>query len=422
MRRIATVMLSLFLFVLLLCVGPGQALAAESSQGNQGLQDGWAIDDECRVLFSAGVAAKMREAGAGWVRINFRLGSSENWTETDTCSGSSALDLYDQVVQNALDNGLEVVGLLSNESWAGGQAAWQENNAEMDGGNGDNGYLDGFSKMAAVPLAQHFSGRVDTWEVWNEPNAYTTYSDAEGYTGASFIYPSNFAWLLRHVYEDVWDAEITGVQLLSGGVFGHDLGGLDALVEGRRVTKRGDPMRPGYAVGLERSAVRPTRGRPPKDPPAVLESGSEYLRATYEQGKANAGWDALKDTYGTYPLDGIGQHIYIDQERTTSARKIGSYLRDVRNGYTAYEGKKTTKQTYVTEVGWTTASVSQTTQAKNLETAYGQFEKTTYVRTACWFQLRDIAAAGLYYGLLTPFDPPWIEKPSWDAYRSAAVY
>ena len=177
MYRITTLVLSILLIVLLLTVGPGQALAV--SQGNQGLQDGWAIDDAGNVLFTDAVAAKIAEAGAGWVRINFRLGGFEDWTETETFD-YSALDLYDEVVDNALNNNLKVLGLLSNESWHGDQSVWQANNAERDEGNGDNDYLRNFSLKAAVILAGHFAGRVDLWEVWNEPNAYTTYSDEEG--------------------------------------------------------------------------------------------------------------------------------------------------------------------------------------------------------------------------------------------------
>ena len=413
MYRITTLVFSISLIVLLLIMGPGQALAV--SQGNQGLQDGWAIDDEGKVLFTNDVAAKIAEAGAGWVRINFRLDGFQDWTETTTFE-YSAISLYDQVVDNALKNNLKVLGLLSNESWHGDQSVWQANNAERDEGNGDNDYLRNFSLKAAVILAGHFAGRVDLWEVWNEPNAYTTYSEEKGYTGSSFIYPSNFAWLLRHVYEDVKDAGITDARFISGGVFGHDLGGLATIVEGRLVIKRGDPTKPGYGVRLDRESERPSAAS------SVSESGSDYLQATYDQGKANAGWDDLKATYGSYPLDGIGQHLYIDQGGTTSARKIGTYLRDVRNAYTAYEGKKTAKQTFVTEVGWAANTVDGATQAKNLEIAYGKFKEIAYLQTAYWFQLRDIPPADLYYGLLTPFDPPWTEKPSWDAYRTHAVY
>jgi len=418
MYRIAALVLSILLIVLLLTVGPGQALAV--SQGNQGLQDGWAIDDAGNVLFTDAVAAKVAEAGAGWVRINFRLDGFQDWTET-TIFGYSAISLYEQVVANALNNNLKVLGLLSNESWHGDQSEWQANNAERDGGNGNNDYLTNFSQNAAVILAEHFAGCVDLWEVWNEPNAYTSYSDEKGYTGSSFIYPSNFAWLLRHVYKDVKGAGITGARFVSGGVFGHDSGGVATIVEGRLVIKRGDPMRPGYGVRPERDSERPSAASPPKDP-SIPKSGSDYLRATYDQGKAKAGWDELKAIYGSYPLDGIGQHLYIDQGGTTSARKIGTYLRNVRNAYTAYEGKKTAKQTFVTEVGWATNMVFEAIQAENLKTAYGEFKQTTYLQTAYWFQLRDIPAASLYYGLLTPFDGPWLEKPSWMAYQTYAVY
>jgi hypothetical protein len=289
----------------------------------------------------------------------------------------------------------------------------------MGGGDGDNSYLSDFSEQAALILVSHFQGRVGLWEVWNEPNAYTSYSEEDGYTGGTFIYPSNFAWLLRHVYEDVG---ITDAQFVSGGVLGHDLGGLPASVEGSPVTKRGDPMTPGYGTRAYRAPLGP-EAISGADGAGVAESGADYLRATYDQGKENAGWDDVLATHGSYPLDGVGQHLYVDQGGGASAGKIGAYLLEVRNAYTAYEGAGTTKQTYVTEVGWATNMVSETTQAENLRIAYGEFRETDYLQAAFWFQLRDITAAGLFYGLLTPFnDLPWTEKPSWTAYRNYATW
>ena len=95
----------------------------------------------------------------------------------------------------------------------------------------------------------------------------------------------------------------------------------------------------------------------------------------------------------------------------------------MRNAYTAYEGKRTAKQTFVTEVGWATNMVSEeATQTENLKTAYGEFKETTYLQTAYWFQLRDISDASLFYGLLKPFYPPWTAKLSWHAYQTYAVY
>jgi hypothetical protein len=78
--------------------------------------------------------------------------------------------------------------------------------------------------------------------------------------------------------------------------------------------------------------------------------------------------------------------------------------------------------TWITEVGWATHHVTYATQAANLRTAYDQFAAAGYVAVPFWFQLRDIAGANLYYGLLTPFDPPWTRKPAWDAFHPHRVF
>ncbi|MBM4430858.1 MAG: endo-1,4-beta-xylanase, partial [Chloroflexi bacterium] len=161
------------LFLALLCsVQPASAL-----QGNQGLQGGWAINDNGNLNFPHSLQNQLpliRDAGAGWVRINFRLGNCySNWTTTG-CNSFTALQRYDTLVDDARARGLKVLGLLSNESWHGDQTQWVANNAENTSGNGDNAYLQAFSKQAAVVLTKYFQGRIDTWEVWNEPNAWTT--------------------------------------------------------------------------------------------------------------------------------------------------------------------------------------------------------------------------------------------------------
>jgi hypothetical protein len=380
----------------------------------RGLQDGWAIDNSCGVMFTPQVAEAMADAGAAWVRINFRLGASPSWTEPAPC-GKPALELYDAVVDNARAEGLQVLGLLSNESWPGDQDDWQANRAEWGpGGSGDNAYLADFATKAAGELMIHFAGRVDAWEVWNEPNAYSYYNEWEGYRGSTFIYPSNFAWLLRRVNEARSAAGVSGTPLISGGVFGHDLtAALTPTLAGVE-TKRGDPQTPGYAA--PRGVARPAA--PPSADAAVLDSGAEYLRATYDQGIALAGWGDLE----AYPLDGLGQHLYVDQGATTSAAKITAYLEAVRAVPLEHPGA-TPPPTWITEVGWATNNVSYETQAANLRTAYDTFEATGYVAVPFWFQLRDIEGAGLYYGLLTPFDPQyWTRKPAWDAFHRTRVF
>ncbi len=198
-----------FLLVLLLAAllalplaEPPTALAA---QGNQGLQGGWAVNDQGKISFEHSLSSQfyeMQQAGAGWVRVNFRLGACfKDWTSRTRCSGAdgrTALDVYDQIVQGAHARGLRIVGLLSNESWPGGQAQWTANSAETTRrGTGDNAYIQDFAQKAVRVVVGRYRGSIDHWEIWNEPNAYHYLDGTDTPTGGSYIHPSNFAWLLK---------------------------------------------------------------------------------------------------------------------------------------------------------------------------------------------------------------------------------
>jgi hypothetical protein len=336
--------------------------------GNQGLQFGAVIDDNGQILLTDQMLDYLAASKAGWIKINFRLGKFIDWTETSTF-GYSALSLYDQIVTKARQRGLKVLGLLSNEAWQGWLSMWQENNNEVSGGVGSNTYLSQFAKYAAVLLAQHYAGQVDNWEVWNEPSQPLTY-----------LYPSNFAWLLADVYQEVKKAGVTTARFTSGGI-----------------------------TAQEDSAGKLTSA----------STGADYLQQTYNQGKNLAGWNTLKSTYGSYPLDSIGQHIYVDSWTTTSSIKIKTALDFLHNAYVKAEGGSTNKQTVITEVGWASDHVGDSVQATNLRIAYTQFKKTSYVKNAYWFFLRDEPPASLYLGLLKADNS---YKPSWNAYLTYANF
>jgi hypothetical protein len=346
---------------------------------SQGINSGWPINDSGQYAFPHSLYTSLnliQTSGAKWLRLNFRLGSYYKDWITPGANGLNALQSYDIVVNAALNAGLQVLGLLSNESWPGNQTQWTANNAEnTPGGNGDNPYLQAFSQNAAVVIASHFDGKIGLWEVWNEPNAWSSNPSPGVYSGSSFIYPSNFAWLLHHIYNDVKSNYTRDVRFVSGGLFGNDLG-----------------------------------------PILSTSSGADYIAATYRAGIARANWSTDLSMNGSYPLDSIGMHLYIDQGRSTSAAKITQYLQAVRASYVNYEGGNTNKQLLLTEIGWTTATVAAQIQASNLSTTYITTKALPYVKDVYWFSIQDIPEANQAYGL---FDGSGNAKPSLAAYQQS---
>jgi len=341
--------------------------------GPHGTQPGWAIDDSGNILVTDAVADRLAQSGAGWVRINFRLGPYGS----DTSGFYSA---YDTIVNRLRSRGLQVIGLMSNESWPapGGQADWVANNWEHTGGDGYNSYIDGFG-YAFARMASHWQGKITYWEIWNEPNAWTS-NDGNGfYSGGTFIYPSTFAALLTHCHSQVHYYNNIAVQVISGGLFGHDISGFSSS-----------------------------------------NAGADYLNNTYNIGINYTGKFAwTKNTYGSYPLDAIGQHIYINQGGAVNSTWFGTYMDYVHNVVTSWEGAGTTKKTWMTEFGWRTDWVSESTQSANLSSAYNVINGKSYARSGIWFQLDDNPAGGMYFGI---FRSDATQKPAWTTFNTKNTY
>jgi hypothetical protein len=367
------------LFALLLL----RPATAQAGIEQQGLQGGWAVDDLGNLNFTSSLSLHtptLHEAEAGWLRINFRLGRCfTDWT-TVGCNGRTAVQVYGEVIAHAQEHGFRVLALLSNEARHGSQNDWTARNAEVQGGAGDNAYIQGFGHDAGI-LARSFAQQIDHWELWNEPDAWTQVDERGAPAGGSFVYPSNFAWLLRRARDEIKLAQPDAV-IISGGLFAHDLDG-------------------------PRPMLWPGRC------PTTLVSGADYLCATYEMGLQHAGWTR------PYPLDHIGQHLYLDQGGPTSERKLRGYLRDLHQAYQSLEGPDTRKQIYITEVGWTTAFVSPEVQASNVVLAYDTFRRTPYVARSFWFTARDVPEGNLFFGLA---DASGRKKPSFLAYQRAAGF
>ncbi|HLV79022.1 MAG TPA: hypothetical protein VKT32_02035, partial [Chthonomonadaceae bacterium] len=344
--------------------------AVQGAAMEKGLQDGWAVDNDDRALLTDAVAQEMRAAGARWVRLDFRL-NARHMTWDDRL-----LSAYAQVVASLQRAHLSVLGLVGNEAWPGAQADWIAGNAEVAGGSGDNAYLRDLAGIAFHRLLRRFPS-VRVWEMWNEPNAWTRNAPghAEKLPGGSYLYPSNFAWLLRHAFEES-RALPHPVTIVSGGVLAAD-----------------------FTDDLDANLAAP------------------YLRATWRAGRTLAGWDGLREQFHSWPLDGWGLHLYL---------KVGSRIRPAE--FTPYpaafarlrddmEGGRSTKPIWITEIGWATppgeGHLSEADQAANVTAALESLRRLPAIGPVLWFTLHDNPAAALYYGLRRADDSP---KPAWTAF------
>jgi hypothetical protein len=361
-RRVATRGVRVLVAAFALCVlVVGSAWAA----GPYGADNGWAIDNSGNPLLTATVASNLVQGEVGWLRIEMRLiPGHTNWD-------SAMLGYYDTAVNNARNAGVQVLLLIDGGSWPGSQSDWCANNAENNPGtNGDNAYVEGYATNAVVPIVSHFRDRVKYYELWNEPNCWSSSPSNGVFIGCTYIYPSNYGWLLARSWAAVHVAhQFNDVTLFSGGLFGHSIGGVTT-----------------YA-----------------------NAGAQYLDDTYSSGTnthKGSSFNFIKTNYNAYPLDGIGQHVYINQGGLSPSNTFRQYEDWVHQALTKYEGSASPKKTFITEFGWTTTSVSQGVQDTNLVTAFSAIQATPYVQMAIWFSWQDNTAANLYYGVLDPSGAP----------------
>jgi len=375
----------LFLFSATALVSISTAKAAAASTV-AGMQDGWAVDPGTdAVLLTAAKAQEIGGGGGKWVRVPFRLGGHTTWDAT-------LLAAYDQVVANCRNAGLTIIGLVNHESWGGTQKDWTKNNNECAGASGDNTYIANYVNNAVLVLARryHPNSQVVNWEIWNEPDVWTSVNPAScpanaTQIGGTYVYPSNFAWMLRRAFEGFKTNSLSNAKVISGGLLCADFTG------------------------------------------TCDDSGRVYLTATYTKGKALAGWDAIKATYGSYPVDGWGQHMYVvgccrlddpalvnEPPFLSGANLYKFYLDCFYNAAVAADGS-TTKKVFVTEWGWNTPSggMSLDTQSFNSGVACDVYNTTAYIGAMTYFTLHDNSAAALFYGLRFEDDTA---KPSWGTF------
>ncbi|MDE2126863.1 MAG: hypothetical protein KGJ62_09765 [Armatimonadetes bacterium] len=335
------------------------------------LSDGWAVDDQRHVLLTEPEARELHGAGARWARVEFRLPPGcQRWSGAVTAA-------YQVVIRNLIREHVQPLGLLDAGSWHGGQKLWLQGSAETGSGDGSNPYLRAWCADALLPLLKAFP-QVRAWEVWNEPNCWTRHSPgAPGVLpGGSYLYPSNFAWLLTETWKTV-RACSPGSLVVAGGIL---------------------------TAGFTHSVA--------------ANVATEYIRATVSAGNQLDGWSDLPAECGGAPVDAWGLHLYPDSDSRVASGVIDAYYTAFRKALVAALPRQGAAAVWVTEIGWAarTGDVrAEAREAANLVEAFTELAQQPGIGPVFWFTLHDNPSAGLWYGLRTANDQP---KPAWAAWKS----
>lgn len=288
--------------------------------------------------------ATVDSLGVAWVRINFRL---DAWSSVDdaTPHGSEGLtwfQAYDRVIDEYVARGYQVYGLINDEA------------VDSPHPHGSDAWI-GDYVATAVKIVDHFKDRVRVYEVINEPN------DWAGGTTARFT-PRAFAKILQDTYLAVKhhdghiDERCWQVDLVSGPLFSFD-----------------------------------------------GNSSADYLAQTYAIGRNELAWDWTKANAGSFPLDGIGYHLYVAQGPESSLADVRASMHanldEVWNVVVANEGAATGKQFWISEYGFQAKLVGDDGQAARLEAGFNALRDYGNVALGVFFTLNDFG--GLGWGVIS---------------------
>jgi hypothetical protein len=253
--------------------------------------------------------------------------------------------IYDQVIDDYLARGIEVYILINDEAVSSTLA------------HGSDAWIENAFVPTAVKIVDHFKNRVRVYEVVNEPN------DFAGGSSSRFT-PRQFAKILQDTYlavkhDAAHDADACWqVKLVSGPLFSFD------------------------------------------DTPSAT-----YLDQVYAAGKSQLAWDYTHQTTGSYPLDGIGYHMYVAQGLDSSTDDVRTQMLANLNAVDAvvqsYES--TSKRFWVSEYGWEASVVGADVQAARLTAGFNAMTEFGKVENAFYFNFQDFPGAtyGVYDDQLT---------------------
>ena len=118
----------------------------------------------------------MKEAGIGWVRMDFL------WDEIEPGPQEFQFEKYDQIVDLLVENNINLLGILNySASWAAACERW----------NCPPGDFKLFVNYASKVI-KHYKDKIKYWEVLNEPYSSTYWSEQDGL--------KSYCSLLKEVY------------------------------------------------------------------------------------------------------------------------------------------------------------------------------------------------------------------------------
>lgn len=348
----------------LLAVLAALALAAPAQAASPGLSVdlNWGISN----AEQDAEAARVRESGADWVRMTLR------WSTVETSQGvydPTWLAHTDRAVALARAAGAKVlISIYEAPAWASGSSSRNTpaNPATI--------------APFAEYVAKRYAGKVDAWEVWNEPDL--THFWNSGYS------PAAYTALLRAAYPAL---------------------------------KRGDPSARVVFGGLDYTYYAWNGG--------AGYHGKDFVMAAYE-----AGAKGFFDVMAVHPYTACGQKDPGETDRYPDGWIQESSFARYRNIRSTMLANGDDKPIFLSEFGWNTSSaacnpsagvhhggVSEATQAEYLTKAFEVMAEDPYVEAAFWYSFRnwetDADAPNSRYGLLrSDFSP----KPSFAAFKAVA--
>lgn len=319
------------------------------SQGNMGIDIGQPINPSTGAINPGSDTSVIGPTCTKWVRVNFILGPWSSPTDTTLYNGKTWAQAYGEIIDKLLAKGISIYGLIGTEAYTNPAGILEQ----FPGADSSlsAAWIAGYTANF-VSIVDIFKSKVQVYESYNEPNNWTN-------SNTAIVHPAWFSLMLQEIYLNTkyfnghnsipaWQ-----VNLVSGALFTFD-----------------------------------------------LNDGGQYINDTYWYGKNVYAWDWTHQQTGSYPLDGFGQHIYVEQGSANVSlvtNAIKANLNGFWNNIYVYETNPN-KKIWISEFGWESNTYGQQFQSTNLLTGFNVFQNDPRVSLAIWFTLSDFPGGdwGLY--------------------------